>query len=92
MRAGILSSSGFCLVCQTDRPRYASQRRVGVAQRARIERGRIAHAMWGKAFSRCPRHCDDAYIGPMACTGGAVRRWRPQSPEGAPAPGSRMGA
>jgi hypothetical protein len=34
-------------------------------------------------------------IGPQANrmrAGGAIRRWRPQSPEGAPAPGSRMGA
>lgn len=33
--------------------------------------------------------------GPQAgrrTAGGAIWRWRPQSPEGAPAPGSRMGA
>jgi hypothetical protein len=67
------------------RRRSAKARRrrgAATARRGSVGQGRPA---------RSPRHCANAHIGPMTCFGGAVWRWRPQPPEGAPAPSSRMG-
>ncbi len=72
-------------LCTTHVVRVSQARGAQESAMGQRRRGAIArYALWGKASSRCPRHCANAHIGPTTCIRGAVRRWRPQSPEWCP--------